>query len=580
MRTLDALFIRACEHFPRKNYVTFPHDSRPTHVRYHQALALVNARAACLRYSYGIDVGSRVALIGPKSPEQIWLILACWRIGAVAVPVSETLGDLEMGFVIRDSTPSLIIADNTVNDVVRRNAGDVPIIGYEEMTWSSSALSEASLTAEIGEDSLAAVIYTSGSTGMPKGVMLTHKNLFVNAASALEVVRIGSGDAIMSLLPYWHSFALLVEVVAASMAGARVIVAKDKRDFRQNLRLYRPTIILLVPRIVETLFAGVRKRLKGAGGKRTIADKAIENASKLFRGEDGAKGGLICTVLHRVVYDPLVFREVRKVFGGRLRFFISGGAPLNLEHEHFFRCIGLPVYQGYGLTETSPVVSTNHPDVHRLGSCGKLLPWLRQVNGGGVAFLCNDGTLRNDGPGELLVKGDCVMKGYWRHRDESAKTLSGGWLHTGDVGHLDVDGFLYIEGRNSNMLALSGGEKVHPEYVEGVLRSCPFVAEAMLIGDGCKNVYACINVNTEAAKGHTGKRLLAEIRKQVQAQTEGLAPYQRPRDILILPDFTTEDGTLTPTLKVRRYRVWEKYGDRIVSFLRDNGVEIGTAKGH
>ena len=238
--------------------------------------------------------------------------------------------------------------------------------------------------------------------------------------------------------------------------------------------------------------------------------------------------------------------------------------------------MGVLVVVGYGLTETSPVLGANLPHMHRLGSTGKVFPWLLPEYGGDYTFMDEEGHMGKDVHGQLLVKGDCVMKGYWRHTDASAKTMVDGWLNTGDVGHCDKDGFMYIHGRKGNMIVLIGGEKLHPEHVEDAVKQSPLITEAMVIGEKCKNVYVLVNVDSETAKKTSPEDLRKMVREEVQQRTAHLAAYQKPKDVLILPDFTMDNGMLTGSLKIRRYNIMNAYKKEIEDFLRGNGEEVAT----
>lgn len=204
------------------------------------------------------------------------------------------------------------------------------------------------------------------------------------------------------------------------------------------------------------------------------------------------------------------------------------------------------------------------------------MPWLLTENGGDYTFKNEEGELGKHITGQLLVKGHCVMKGYWRHTDASAKTLENGWLNTGDVGHMDKNGFLFIHGRNSSMIVLYGGEKLHPEYIEDAVKSSPLISEAVVIGEKCKNVYVCVNVSKEDREKHSAEELHKLVKEEVERTTTNLANYQKPKDVLILPDFTMEDGTMTATLKVRRYKIKEVYREQIEAFLAANGENNAT----
>jgi long-chain acyl-CoA synthetase len=577
MRNLGRMIEERCRTYAGNAFLCYPADDSLVRISYREFLGDVVRWAAALK-SRGIEPGDRVGIITPKSPHQVRAFYACWWLGAIAVPICEGLGDLEMGFIIRDSEPAVILIDESMADKVAANCGDIPLATFGALTEDSAGLPpDAVACRETDEDAIAALIYTSGSTGMPKGVMLTHRNFYVNASSTLDVLRFDPCDRIISLLPYWHSYALVCEVICAAMAGAQTIVPRDKRDFRRNITAYQPTIVLVVPRIADAIKTGIEKRIAEATPRvRSLFEKAVHNASRIFTAGPRLDGGLLRLVAHHSFYDPVVFRKIRKSFGGKVRFFVSGGAPLDLEHQIFFKYIGMPMYQGYGLTESAPIVSSNLPERHKLGSAGMLFPWLKAENGGDFTFRDDKGQVGRDVKGELLVKGDCVMKGYWRHTDVSAKTLADGWLHTGDMGYVDEDGYLFLEGRQGNMIVLFGGEKLHPEHVEDAIKSCKRVVEAMVIGEKCKNVYVLVNVDPERTAGLSAAELNTEVRAEVMAATEHLAAYQRPKDVLVLPEFSPDDGTLTVTLKVRRHRIWELYGREIREFLKQNGEDVAT----
>jgi long-chain acyl-CoA synthetase len=527
----------------------------------------------------GVSAGDRVAFITPKSPNQTFAFYAIWWLGGIAVPVSESLAELEMGFVLRDCEPTVVLVDETMEPTVRVLAERE---GQQVLRFAAAwehGEGRREEPAVVPDTETAALIYTSGSTGMPKGVMLSHRNFQLNGRSALHSIDLRPSDTFVSLLPYWHSFALTVEVALAMIVGYRVTIPKDRRDFAKNIGAYRPTVVLLVPRIADALLAGIRKKLSAAPSPlRRLFDLALHNASCIFDTTPGMRGNPLRQLLHRLFYSPLVFRKIRQRFGGQLRFFVSGGAPLDLEPQLFFKYVGVPMHQGYGLTEASPIISTNSDANHRLGSCGPLLSWLQPEEGGDWTFLDESGATGKDLHGELLVRGDCVMQGYWRHKDDSAKIMRDGWLHTGDIGYVE-DGALFLDGRQGNMIVLFGGEKLHPEHVEDAIKGSPLVAEAMVFGDRCKNVYVALNVNAEEYGALPEDEAPAALRKEIRERTQHLAPFQRPKDMLVLPEFGIEEGTLTATLKVRRHRVWDVHGDALREFLKENGEELAARDG-
>lgn len=545
-------------------------------VTYRQLKADADALCNFLQEN-GIQKGDRVAMIASKCMFHPRFFYACWTIGAIAVPICETLGDKEMSFIINDSDPKVIITDKALNAKVTANANGRKIVCLDDIPDGGSRQGSAPLNGmEFSPDEIAALIYTSGSTGMPKGVMLSHRNLSANAMDIPEIFQLRKQERIISLLPYWHAYALSIEIVAIMCCGVTIAIARDMKDFKKNIARYQPTAMIVVPRIIELFKASIDKKIEATPeSKRKLIDKAIYNASRIFTARPRLDGGILRIFTHHTFYDPLVFSKFRQAFGGKLRFIVCGGAPLDLELQIFFKYLGIPLLQGYGLSETSPIVSTNLKEDHLLGSIGKPFPWLLPENGGDYTFKDEEGHMGKDVHGQLLVKGTCVMKGYWNHTDASAKSFEDGWLNTGDVAY-QKEGYFFIEGRKGNMIVLIGGEKLHPEHVEDAVKNSPFITEAMVIGEKCKNVYVLANVSKDLAKGLSDDELHKKLKEEIQRTTTHLAPYQKPKDVLVLPDFTMEDSTLTATMKIRRYKIQELYGDKIEEFLKANGEEIAT----
>ncbi|MBO7533950.1 MAG: AMP-binding protein [Victivallales bacterium] len=545
-------------------------------VTYRQLKADADALCTYLQEN-GIQKGDRVAMIASKCMFHPRFFYACWTIGAIAVPICETLGDKEMSFIINDSDPKVIITDKALNAKVTANANGRKIVCLDDIPDGGSRQGVAPLNGmEFSPDEIAALIYTSGSTGMPKGVMLSHRNLSANAMDIPEIFQLRKQERILSLLPYWHAYALSIEIVAIMCCGVTIAIARDMKDFKKNIARYQPTAMIVVPRIIELFKASIDKKIEATPeSKRKLIDKAIYNASRIFTARPRLDGGILRIFTHHTFYDPLVFSKFRQAFGGKLRFIVCGGAPLDLELQIFFKYLGIPLLQGYGLSETSPIVSTNLKEDHLLGSIGKPFPWLLPENGGDYTFKDEEGHMGKDVHGQLLVKGTCVMKGYWNHTDASAKSFEGGWLNTGDVAY-QKEGYFFIEGRKGNMIVLIGGEKLHPEHVEDAVKNSPLITEAMVIGEKCKNVYVLANVSKDLAKGLSDDELHKKLKEEIQRTTTHLAPYQKPKDVLVLPDFTMEDSTLTATMKIRRYKIQELYGDKIEEFLKANGEEIAT----
>jgi long-chain acyl-CoA synthetase len=562
MKNLYELLQQAVKLFGDKTFLDCSTGKGLKAVTYSQFLDKIEEQARALQ-SLGVKEGDRVAFLTPKSPEQAYLFYAIWRLNCIAVPVSESMGDEEVSFIIEDADPSLVVLHKSI--LPRQMA----LVGRRKSITFTDLDSQENIelgTCTLKADATAVLIYTSGSTGKPKGVMLSHRNLMVNARSAGDTLQLQGGERILSLLPYWHSFALIAELVMMLFVGGTTIFPKDRRDFAKSMTSFDAHFILAVPRMLQQFKLMIEKNCekKQASG---ILESCLQNAQELYS-DEGIFTQDLDVRAQRDVFEAQFLCGIKSSFGANFRYFIGGGAPLAADLHRFFNDLNLPVLQGYGLTETSPVISCNTPENCRIGSSGPIVSWLRPENGGDFEFLDSDGNRSKEIEGELLVKGDCVMQGYWGHKDNSAKSLQNGWLHTGDVGCLR-DGSLYITGRASNLLVLKGGEKVHPEHVEHVVKRCSLVSEVMLIGEKCKNVYAVVNVEE-----HELEDITSHVKAQVAEVILGLAAFQKPKQVLVLPSFTTDDGTLTPTLKIRRKNVWAKYNQEINEFLAANGEEL------
>jgi long-chain acyl-CoA synthetase len=577
---LIEVFSDSCLSVPERIVLTTSDGKVFTDTTYAELYSDVLSWAKFLKERYGVKAGDRVAAIATKHPNHFRFTYACWLLGAIAVPICESLGDDEMSFVIQDCEPTVVLAEKSFMKKATANAGNIPVLDWSEIKSEKHALQPLHHVFENEEaalESIAVLIYTSGSTGKPKGVMLSHRNLWWNVWSALECFKVNAADRIMSLLPYWHAYAMTCEIGCSIGGRCRTSIPHNIADFSRNIGKYQPTLVLVVPRIMDNLHAAFRKKIEAIKGfKRTLIDNAIYNASRIFTANTSWNGGIFRMIYHKFFYNPFIFKQFRNALGGKIRMFVSGGAPLDLDVQSFFSFCGMPVLQGYGLSEAAPVISSNLHDQYRLGSCGLLMPWLLPENGGDYTFKSEEGELGKNVTGQLLVKGHCVMKGYWRHTDASAKTMENGWLNTGDVGHMDKNGFLFIHGRNSSMIVLYGGEKLHPEYIEDAVKSSPMITEAVVIGEKCKNVYVCVNVSKEDREKYSAEELHKLVKEEVERTTTNLANYQKPKDVLILPDFTMEDGTMTATLKVRRYKIKEVYREQIDAFLAANGENNAT----
>ena len=516
----------------------------------------------------GIKKGDRIGIITPKSIEQLKSIYAVWMADGIIVPINENSREAELKFILEDSTPKVILTVSSLKDKIKKLYPEAEIILLEDLDGlsRSSAYKERS---ETDSEDTGALIYTSGSTGNPKGVMLTHKNLISNGESIVKIKKLTTDDCLYSILPYWHSFSLAVEVIGSIMSGLSLGITENQRTFVGDIPLFKPTIVLVVPRILEMIKGSIEKQIKNAGSEAEEGYQKLLQIAPLVKGD---RYDSTPNEEYRQIYDILDKRllvKIRSVFGENFKEFISGGAALDINLQRYFGYLGLPVMQGYGLSETSPVVSVDGLEDYCYGSSGNLLKWLLDQPLGDFTFLDEIGNRGKDLKGELLLKGSCVMKGYWNHRDESAKVINDGWLHTGDIGYYKEEK-LYISGRKSNMIVLKGGENIHPEFIENELKKSDLIDDVMVIGDGCKNLYACLTVPQNYDEVHESE-LNILLKSEVKRLTSHLVSHQKPRDILLVPRFTIEDETYTGTMKVRRHMVNKRENEKINSFLEEVG---------
>jgi long-chain acyl-CoA synthetase len=428
----------------------------------------------------------------------------------------------------------------------------------------------ARISRRAGPDDLATIIYTSGTTGIPKGVMLTHRNLVSNVISAGEVFQLQESDLALSFLPLSHIFertALYIYLwrrVTVSFARGVETVAEDIREVC-------PTVLTAVPRLFERIYGTINKKASEAKPfQQKIFHRAIRVGRQYAQVLDRRERVSLRLKLEYRLLDRLVFSKWRAAVGGRIRFFVSGGAALPSDLATIFFGAGLPILQGYGLTETSPVVSFNRPDNNRIGTIGQPIPGVR-------VKVAEDG--------ELLVHGDCVMRGYYLMPEETEQVLreesDGVWFHTGDIGTIENDGFIRITDRKKDLIKTSLGKYIAPQPIENLIRAIPMVEQVIVVGNARKFPAALIVPNFEALFSYArsirietttaaelvrDSRIVEYFKKRVDAVTKELASHEKIKKIALLDaEFSIEGGELTPTLKVRRKFVEEKNSDVVDS---------------
>jgi long-chain acyl-CoA synthetase len=549
---------------------------------YEQVAAEIRRLAKGLM-ALGINPGDRVALISENRPE--WLIadMAIISIGAISVPAFATNTAEDNRHVLTHSgAKGLITSNDTLAKRVLPAALQAPELQFiiaidglnlaqrlqcPVLTWSETLeKGEPVATADLLQrvDALqrrdiCCFIYTSGTGGVPKGVMLTHGSILCNMQGAHKLLlEIGLGtEVFLSFLPLSHSYEHTAGQFLPISIGGQIYYAESVEKLVDNMAEVQPTIMTAVPRLYEAVHQKILRGLKTAKPlQRRLFDLTLKLGRKRY--EQPASMTLADKLLDRVC-DITVRRKVKGRFGGRLKAFVSGGAALNYEIGIFFIALGVRLLQGYGQTECSPVITCNRPNRIRIDTVGPVFDGL---------------TVRIAEDGEILVRGEAVMAGYWRDDEATAKTIQDGWLHTGDIGEFDTDDNLRITDRKKDIIVLSGGDNVSPARVEGFLLLQPEIAQAMVHGDKHPHVVALIVPDEDFAKGWaaqnnmdaTGEAIAADpqfyklISQAIDKVNRGLSAIERVRRFAILPEgFTIDNGMLTPSLKIKRHKIRERW---------------------
>ncbi|WP_024793162.1 AMP-dependent synthetase/ligase [Tomitella biformata] len=536
----------------------------------------------------GITPGDRVGLMAATRYEWSVLGYAIWAAGAIGVPIYETSSTGQVEWILEDSgAVAMIIEDDhhakTIASLLDKAESLRTVLQIEPGTHSPEGVI-AQLTAASAEtsdeeiagrlagltaDTPAILIYTSGTTGRPKGCQLSHRNLLMEARGAGEAfhTELIPGRRLLMFLPMAH---VLAHAISLAAFQARVSVGhfSDIPNLVPTFGTFKPDFILSVPRVFEKVYNSARQTAHdGSSVKGKIFDFADRTAVAWSEAQDTPQGPGTLLNLQHTLCDKLVYSKLKTVLGNNCTFAISGGAPLGARLGHFFRGMGMTIYEGYGLTETTAAVAVNTPDNIRVGSVGQPIP-------GNAVRIADDG--------EVLVRGGGVFDGYWRNDKATAEAIVDGWFHTGDLGALDEHGFLTITGRKKELIVTAGGKNVAPAGLEDDLRAHPLISQAMVVGDQQPFIAALITIDTDAFpswKARNGKAesasvgdlamdpaLLAEIEGAVAKANLIVSHAEAIKKFTILPvDFTEESGEVTPTMKLKRNVVTEKYAADIES---------------
>jgi long-chain acyl-CoA synthetase len=533
----------------------------------------------------GVERGDRVGVLSSTCYEWTLIDYALLAVGGVTVPIYETSSAEQVAWILSDADAVAVVVDSAKHrELVDEVSGSLPALrrvwqieaatGQVDVQGAVEELGAlgADTPAEevharrraIRADDLATLIYTSGTTGRPKGCELTHRALMSEIKSAADILPelLSAGGSVLLFLPLAHVFG---KVIQCGALYTRTIVghSPDVTNLVADLQEFAPTFLLAVPRVFEKVYNGARQRAHDEG-KGRIFDLAAETAIAWSEARDTGGPGLLLRLRH-ALFDRLVYRKLRAVVGGKVVAAVSGSAPLGVRLGHFFRGVGLPIYEGYGLTETSAAVTVNTPDAQRIGTVGRPVP-------GCAVRIADDG--------EILLAGPMLFRGYWKNPAATAEAVQDGWLHSGDVGELDDAGFLTITGRKKEIIVTAGGKNVTPAVLEDRLRAHPLVGQCLVVGDQKPFVAALVTIDPEALPGwreRNGKPaadgvadlvddpdLRGEIAAAVEEANKAVSRAEQIREFRILPvDFTEAGGELTPTLKVKRAVVATRFADDI-----------------
>ncbi len=603
LETLPAVFDQSVAKFGPKIALTYKKDEAWHPVTYQEFGQRAEKVTAAL-IGLGVVAGDRVALLSENRPEWVYADQGILAAGAVNVPIYPTLTAPQVKYILNDCGAKVaILSSNAHLAKVAEIAADLPqlthvilldgapshSLGQDLLTWdalmqkgeellASTANERKARKEQLEGQALASIIYTSGTTGNPKGAMLSHKNLATNHQQVVSLIDIGPEDSCLSFLPLCHVFERIA-YYAFVAAGARINYAENIDKVPQNLTEVTPTFLCSVPRLFEKIRARVYDAMEQAGGlKKTLFGwgLGVAREASVEREKVGSVPPILA--LQVAIADRLVFSKIRARTGGKLRYAISGGAPLSREVAEFFNLIGITLLEGYGMTETSPVIAVNTPNARRLGTVGKPIP--------GV-------DVKIAGDGEILCKGPNVMTGYWNLDEATREAIDAeGWMHTGDIGLLDPDGYLKITDRKKEILVMSNGKNVAPAPIENAMITSPYIAQAVVLGDNRNFISALVVPNFEPlerwakAEGlNTASRValveIPKVRQLVRAEidrtTKDFARFEQVKEFVLLPEeLSQEKGHLTPTLKYKRRIILESFKEPIEEIYAGAPTPVGA----
>jgi long-chain acyl-CoA synthetase len=530
----------------------------------------------------GLKAGDKMVILSDSKAEWVMADIGNLCLGGITVPIYASVMPEQIKYIINDSDSKIIVFSDSlqwqklkaIKDELKNVSHYITFLPeapegaltFAQVMERGKKLAQENpglfekMTQQVKPDDLASIIYTSGTTGVPKGVMLTHGNFISNVKATASVIEFSEKDTVLSFLPLSHVLERMVTFTYL-YKGCTIGYAESMETVAENLLEVRPHIMVNVPRVLEKFYSKVMDNvLRSSALKRKIFFWAVKVGREFARRKLNRQPIPGILQFKRNLAHKLVYSKIIEKTGGRVRFFVSGGAPLSKDIAEFFYAMGLVVLEGYGLTETSPVISVNTFDNLKFGAVGKLIP---------------DVEVKIAEDGEILTKGPNVMKGYYKKEDETREAFKEGWFRTGDIGHLDEEGFLVITDRKKDLIVTSGGKNVAPQPIENLLKLSPYVSNAVVLGDRKRFISALVVPNFDKLKEYAKtnnipfetnsdltrtEQVLNFMEREIDRFTPNLASYEKIKKIALLDrDFEIEKGEMTPTLKVKRNIVEEKY---------------------
>ncbi len=591
IETLGQSLLNSIKSFPKSEFLLNKKEGKYIPISMAEFADEVKFLCFGLR-ALGLQKGDKLVILSENRPEWVTVDYANLCAGGITVPIYTTLMPDQVRYIVDNCDAQIVVYSNSTQwekiKTVRQDLAKVRhfitlgeeapegVLTYSQVLDKGKAMAATEpglfekMVLALNQDDDASIIYTSGTTGIPKGVVLTHRNFLSNVKTAAQIIDFSDRDTVLSFLPLSHVLERMV-MFTYVYRGCTIAFAESLETVAENLLEVRPQIMVSVPRVFEKIYSKVMDNVLASSAlKKRIFFWAVR-VGKAY-GRKKLRRQPVSPVLRfkRKLAHRLVFSKIIERTGGRVRFFVSGGAPLSKDIAEFFYALGLVILEGYGLTETAPVLAVNTFRDLKFGTVGKPIPGIE---------------LKIAPDGEILTKGPNVMKGYYKKEAETREAIEDGWFKTGDIGHLDEEGFLVITDRKKDLIVTSGGKNVAPQPIENLLKTNSYISNAVVLGDRKRFISALIVPNFEKLEEYAkfnsityreridlvrDKRIVSFLKSEVDRATPNLASYERVKKISLLDrDFEIERGEMTPTLKVKRNHVEEKYRDLIEAMYRE-----------